>query len=57
MIYGETGYSLGFGREVVSDRCGELPVKPLVNLGTRLTKTPLYDYPPITHQGTNYEAQ
>src|SRR5271167_4453663 len=29
MIYGEPGYSLGFGREVLSDRCGELPVKPL----------------------------
>jgi hypothetical protein len=31
MIYGETGYSSEFGREVVNDRCEELPVKPLVN--------------------------
>jgi hypothetical protein len=29
----------------------------LVHRGTWLTKTSLYDYPPITHQGTNQEAQ
>jgi hypothetical protein len=45
MIYGQTGYSLGFGLELVNDSCGELPVKP-VNRGTWLTKTSLYDYPP-----------
>jgi len=50
MIYGQTGYSLGFGLELVDDRCGELLVKPLSIEGRWLTKTSLHDYPPITHQ-------